>query len=111
LKGHAPPLQRITGALLWWGLHGLCWGVASVGRLLYDIEAHGLEHLTVKGPLILAPRRISRIDFLGAALALSDRQVFKSLGLGASTSLTGLMTVFNSRWLARIGREMGFLPA
>jgi 1-acyl-sn-glycerol-3-phosphate acyltransferase len=104
-------LSRLQRALLWWGFRTLCRGVAALGRLLYGLEVRGMEHLPAQGPWLFLGRRISRIDFIGAAFLLSDRGIYKALRQGELSGLTGLMVICNSRWLAWAGQELGILSA
>jgi 1-acyl-sn-glycerol-3-phosphate acyltransferase len=104
-------LSRLQQAVLWWSFWTLCRGVAALGRLLYGLEVYGMEHLPPQGPWIFLGRRISRIDFVGAAFLLCDRGIHKALRQGELSGLTGLMVICNSRLLAWGARELGILPA
>jgi 1-acyl-sn-glycerol-3-phosphate acyltransferase len=89
--------------VLWWTFRSICRCIAILGRLLFDLEAQGLEYLPSKGPLILVGRRISRVDFFGGALSCSI--------LEGISGMTGAMVIPNCRAITWIGRSLGFLPA
>jgi 1-acyl-sn-glycerol-3-phosphate acyltransferase len=94
--------QRFRRAALWWGFRTVGRGVGLVGRLLYDLEAQGLEHLPSRGPAVIVGRRISRVDFFAAAFLAPVMREF--------SGMTGAMTLCNSRLIARLGGELGILP-
>jgi 1-acyl-sn-glycerol-3-phosphate acyltransferase len=95
-------LNAFRRAILWWAFRCLCRCVATLGRLLYGLEAHGLEHLPPTGPLIIVGRRISRVDFFAGALG--------SAFLGEWSGMTSAIAIGNSRFIAWVSRELGFLP-
>jgi 1-acyl-sn-glycerol-3-phosphate acyltransferase len=95
-------LNEFRTALLWWVFRCVCRCVTALGRLLYGLEAHGLEHFPSTGPLIVVGRRISRVDFFAGALS--------SAHLGEWSGMTGAMAIGNSRFIAWLGKGLGFLP-
>jgi 1-acyl-sn-glycerol-3-phosphate acyltransferase len=88
--------------MLWWSFRTLLRCIGRLGRLLYGLEARGLEYLPAQGPLIVLARRISRVDFIAGAFVLS--------GLRDFSGLTGAIAISNTRWIAWVGRELGILP-
>jgi 1-acyl-sn-glycerol-3-phosphate acyltransferase len=94
-------VKDIRRSLLWWGLNALGRCVGALGRVLYDLEIHGEEHLPPAGPLVIVGRRVSRVDFFASVTLSAMKQV---------SGMTGALAICNSRLLARVGREMGVLP-
>jgi len=90
-------------AAAWWGFRALCRGALGVGRLLYGLEEQGREHLPERGPLLVVCRRISRVDFFGAAQLCAIYREF--------STITSAMAVFDSPLVTALGRELGILAA
>jgi 1-acyl-sn-glycerol-3-phosphate acyltransferase len=93
-------LTQLRRAVLWGSFRAVCRGVVALGRFVYGLEVQGQEHLPAQGPLILVPRRISRVDFFCFAL----------FGSKEWSGMTGAMATSNRRIGAWVGRELGFLP-
>jgi len=75
----------------------------ALGRLLYDLEIHGHEHLPTKGPLIIVGRHGTRLGLFTAAFFCSAlKQVH---GLAAPPAIV------NNRVFAWLSRQLGMLPA
>jgi 1-acyl-sn-glycerol-3-phosphate acyltransferase len=94
--------QRFRRAAIWWGFRTLSRGLGMVGRLLYGLEAQGLEHLPSRGPAVIVGRRISRVDFFAVAFLVRI--------IGEFSGMTGAIVICNNRLIARLGRELGILP-
>lgn len=94
--------QRFRRAALWWSFRSLGRGVGMVGRVLYGLEAQGLEYLPARGPAVIVGRRISRVDFFAVA--------FLAPLIGEFSGMTGAMAICNNRLITRLGRELGILP-
>ena len=94
------PVKRFLGVVVRWVFRCLCRGVLAMGRLLYNLEIHGLEHLDTTGPFILTFRRVSGTDLFLVALTLTLRE--PPLGM------TGVVTA--NRFLAWLGQYTGTLP-
>ncbi len=87
--------------MLWWGFRCLLRGIAYLGRVVYGLEAQGLEHLPRHGPVIILGRRISRVDFIAGALLMTALEEF--------SGLTAAIGLSNSRFIAWIARQLGIL--
>lgn len=87
-------------AVVRWGFRCLSRGLLAVGRLLYELEIEGGEHLPAKGPAILTFRHNSGVDIFLVALCLLTGDV--------PVGVTGVITV--NRFRAWLGRQLGLNP-
>lgn len=103
----SPPPQPMSpscfvGAFLWWLLRLHSHWVLALGRLLYDLEIQGREHLPMQGPLLVVCRHSSRIEIFVVALFCVALKEFYGLAAGP--------VMVNNRLFRWLSRELGMMP-